>query len=314
MKKILPLLIIGILVFCGLGASSIIIEKDNILNNIYDPAERGTHTVLGEFGTRTWLDPCQYAHSALKQLYAEGQLDFYYVTLVHDKNYKAYLRLKEDLNNSGSLAIWWDGGYIVNRGANSNVQFLKTKYTDSINDCGTRPVENVDINLDVTWLGETKIKVLCRVINNEPNTYGGTIRVYILEKKSSMGWSDFNGNRYTMAFLDWAFNEPISISSGGSWSSFMIWNGKFNGYPSVTKSNTFVIAAVFNDEWHQGYSKPPSDSPFDAYYVDEVVGVDVEKFKINQEIPKNIAINKQLIELLQIHNNLFPIIRQLLGL
>ena len=30
-----------------------------------------------------------------------------------------------------------------------------------------------------------------------------------------------------------------------------------------------VIAAVFNSEWHQGYSYPPNQYPFDAYYVDD---------------------------------------------
>ena len=34
-----------------------------------------------------------------------------------------------------------------------------------------------------------------------------------------------------------------------------------------------VIASVFNDEWHQGYSNPPDGNPFDAYYVDEAAAV-----------------------------------------
>jgi len=33
--------------------------------------------------------------------------------------------------------------------------------------------------------------------------------------------------------------------------------------------NVAVVAAVYNDEWHQGYSYPPSTKPFDAYYVDD---------------------------------------------
>ena len=32
-----------------------------------------------------------------------------------------------------------------------------------------------------------------------------------------------------------------------------------------------IVAAVENDEWHQGYSYPPSSNPFDAYYVDDAV-------------------------------------------
>ncbi len=32
--------------------------------------------------------------------------------------------------------------------------------------------------------------------------------------------------------------------------------------------NTMVFAVVFNSEQHQGYAYPPSNNPFDAYYVD----------------------------------------------
>jgi hypothetical protein len=32
---------------------------------------------------------------------------------------------------------------------------------------------------------------------------------------------------------------------------------------------------VFNSEWHQGYSYPPNQNPFDAYWVDDAVGVRV---------------------------------------
>jgi hypothetical protein len=33
-----------------------------------------------------------------------------------------------------------------------------------------------------------------------------------------------------------------------------------------------IIAAVFNEEWHQGYAYPPDANPFDAYWVDDVAG------------------------------------------
>jgi thiol-disulfide isomerase/thioredoxin len=310
MRKLLPVVIIGILVLSGLGASAVIIEKDNTININYNKSERATHTVLGEYGTATWCGYCKYAHGALKELYAEGQLDFYYVTLVCDKNNDAYQRAKNGFNLYGYPTVWWDGGHRVNVGAGS-VPTAKTSYTSSINYCGIRTVKNVDITLDVTWQGGTKIKVECEVINNEPNTYNGHIRVYIVEKESSMGWTDTAGDLYTMAFLDWAFNKAISIPSGGTWSDSMTWNGQLNGFPSVTKSNMFVIAAVFNDEWHQGYSYPPSNNPFDAYYVDETVGVVAEKFNINLETPRNIALKKPLIDLLQINSNLLQLLQKI---
>ena len=90
----------------------------------------------------------------------------------------------------------------------------------------------------------------------------------------------------------------------------MTWNGQLKGFPSVTKSNTFVIAAVFNDEWHQGYSYPPNN-PFDAYYVDEAVGVVVDTINVNQETSGNIAFKKPLIDLLQNHNILLPLLQKI---
>ena len=92
MKKFFVSIIIGILVLSGLGASAIQKSQENV--EIDFPAQgytyRGTHTALGEYGTATWCGYCKYAHGALKELYAEGQLDFNYVALVCDKNSVAY--------------------------------------------------------------------------------------------------------------------------------------------------------------------------------------------------------------------------------
>ena len=93
-----------------------------------------------------------------------------------------------------------------------------------------------------------------------------------------MGWYDTNGDPYTFPFLDYAFDEDINLGAGASWEETAEWNGKEynNGqgddFGIITQDNTMVIAAVFNDEWHQGYSRPPSSNPFDAYYVDEADG------------------------------------------
>ncbi|MGF3554163.1 MAG: PKD domain-containing protein [Thermoplasmatota archaeon] len=119
------------------------------------------------------------------------------------------------------------------------------------------------------------MQISCSIVNNEATTYGGTIRVYITEKVSSMGWYDTSGALYTHAFLDFAFNQAISIPAGDTWSNTMNWIGSSHGYPSITKDNMMIIAAVENDEWHQGYSNPPSGNPFNAYYVDDCVTIDL---------------------------------------
>ncbi|MDH7517014.1 MAG: PKD domain-containing protein [Candidatus Thermoplasmatota archaeon] len=276
MRKIVPILLVGLLVLSGLGAGAFQISQENVKVEITkeNSTKRGTHTALGEYGTATWCGYCKYAHGALKELYAEGQLDFNYVSLVCDKNSVAYSYAISHFNLWGYPTVWWDGGYKVNVGAGS-VAGAKAAYTTSINQCVARAVKDVDITLDVTWLGGTEMQISCSIVNNEATTYGGTIRVYITEKVSSMGWYDTSGALYTHAFLDFAFNQAISIPAGDTWSNTMNWIGSSHGYPSITKDNMMIIAAVENDEWHQGYSNPPSGNPFNAYYVDDCVTVDL---------------------------------------
>ena len=225
-----------------------------------------THTVFVEKATATWCPGCPYSHAALKKIYASGDYPFYYTSLVGDKNPIAYARAKYDYNLYGYPTVFFDGGFKVNVGGGAGNE---AKYRSSITSCGNRTVYDIDIDLGVTWLGGTEMEIYVSVDNNEASTYNGTIRVYITEIVSSMGWIDSGGFPYTFPFLDWAFNEGISIHAGGTWSDSTTWDGRTNGYPSITEDNIVLIAAVFNDDWHQGYSLPPSSNPFDAYYVDE---------------------------------------------
>ena len=225
-----------------------------------------THTVFAEYATSTTCSYCKYAHAALKTIYASGDYPFYYVSLVCNKNSKAYTRAIADYNIIGYPTVFFDGGYKVNLGGSTGSE---AQYRSSIASCGDRAVYDVDIDLKVTWLDGTEMKINVSVDNNESNIYNGTIRVYITEIESSMGWKDAAGYLYTFPFLDWAFNEEISIPAGGTWGDSTTWNGSAHGYPSVTKNNIMIMAAVFNDEFHMGYADPPLGSPFAAYYVDE---------------------------------------------
>jgi glutaredoxin len=180
MKKLLIFVIIGVLIFSGFGVGGLNFKKEekNLNINEKNTNERATHTVFCEYGTATWCPYCRFAHGALKELYAEGQLDFYYVSFVTDKNSKANTRARE-YNMYSIPVLWWDGGYKVNVGAGS-VPSAKATYTSSINACGNRAVKDVDIDLTIDWLGGTNMEIACTVTNNEDSTYGGTI---ILQKK-----------------------------------------------------------------------------------------------------------------------------------
>jgi len=108
------------------------------------------------------------------------------------------------------------------------------------------------------------------IINNDTVSYAGCLRVYIIELQSTQ-WKDYNGNWYNHAFLDFALNQTINISAGKTYSDSTVWDGAAHGYPKISSENIQVILAIFDDSPHQGYSHPPSGSPFWAYYVDKTI-------------------------------------------
>jgi len=231
-----------------------------------------THTVLGEYGTATWCGYCKYAHGALKELYKGGWHDFYYVSLVCDKNVHSYYRAVNQLGLSGYPTVFWDGNYVNNVGAGS-VPGAMAAYNASIITCSNRAVANIDLIISATWLGGTQVSITVNVINNQGSTYNGFLRCYVTEIASSMGWYDTGGNLYTFAFLDYAFNQSISVPAGGNWSNTVVWDGSTHSdgyghyFTSITQDNTFIIASVFAssggyvDEtagYRVGSNRPPS--------------------------------------------------------
>lgn len=269
-KKILPLLVVGIFVLSGLGAGASTTNEE--ISNEINSSERATHAVLGEYGTATWCGYCHYAHTALKNIFASGDYDFYYVSYVRDMNpSKADIRLFNELNLYGYPTCFFDGGYKVVVGGSSGTE---SAYRTAISQSSNRAVYDVDITVNFTWLGGTNMQIDCEVKNNEGSTYTGTVRVFITEVISSMNWKDTSGKLYTYPLLDYAFDDDgsgvdVSISAGGTWSDSTTWDGTNHGFPSVTENNIAIIGAVYNDDWYQGYAYPPSTNPFDAYYVDD---------------------------------------------
>ncbi len=245
MKKIFPICIIGLLIISGLGA---FIFPSVAEKAVFDNS-RATHTVLGESGTATWCGFCKYAHGALKAIYKGDWHDFYYVSLVDDKNTHAADRIDE-LGLSGFPTVFWDGGYDIDVGAGSIPGAMST-YNASIINCGTRTVPDIDVTISVSWLGAATMSITVIVDNNEATAYNGYLRCYVTEITSSLGWTDTGGYPYTFPFLEYAFDQSISVSAYGSWSDTVTWdgalynNGMGTNYGSITEDNTFIIASVF---------------------------------------------------------------------
>jgi len=259
MKKLIPICIVGILLCTTFGAVAQSGDEKNQENDM------ATHTVIGEYGTATWCGYCKYAHGALKALYKGGWHDFYYVSFVCDKNTHAYARAVSELGLTGYPTVFWDGKYRTNVGAGS-IPSAMASYNSSIIACGARTVPNIDLAISTVWLGSATMNITVTVTNNQASPYSGYLRCYVTEIASSMGWYDTAGDLYTFPFLEYAFNQAISVPASGVWSSSMVWNGAlFNTgygqtYAGLTQDNAFVIAAVFASS---------------GGYVDEAAGVRV---------------------------------------
>lgn len=239
-----------------------------------------THNVLAEFGTATTCVPCKYAHQALKILYNNKEKwnkPFFYVSLVGDVNDHAEFR-KNQLGIEVEPSVWWDGGYKLDEGA-SNLQHALTRYNVSLPASGNRNVVDIDISLDVDWLGAvnpvpadeetgvhqeptlswnlTAFNIDIAIDNNDASYYDGRLRVYVVENESTY-WLDKFHLPYTKAFLDYAWDQFINISAGDTWEDSMEWDGcdYDNGlededyilFDDIWQDNVMVIASVFKND------------------------------------------------------------------
>lgn len=190
--------------------------------------------------------------------------------MTHDKNLNAKDRLVNDYNNYWVPTLYWDGGNIVTVGDPNS-------YSSNIDQCKVRPVADVDAALDVAWRGNATMDISVTVRNNGTAGYDGTIKVYVCELVSSMGWNDSSGNPYHFPFLDWAVKDTIRISGGNTWRTDTTWDGALhsdgfgNDFGGITFDNTIVFVALFDSTSHPAYSDPPGGRPFDAFWLDECV-------------------------------------------
>ncbi len=291
MKKItslLAILVVIILVSNGFGAVALNSDRKKFDTEFigYNKSDF-THTVLGEFGTATTCVPCKYAHQALKEIYACEWYLFYYVTLVRDKNNHA-LKRTEELNQFAVPTVFFDGGYEKVEGA-VDKEWAMGKYNQSIELCGNRDVADIDISVDVEWLGavnpvpadgETNVSICSGLIwnlsamnidisvdNNELSEYSGHLHVYVTELESSY-WIDKFHNPYTFAFLDYAWNEDIEISAVSSWQDSKEWDGA--DYDNGHSGEELVI---FDDIWQDNIMIIASVFDGNTNYTDETTGI-----------------------------------------
>jgi len=163
-------------------------------------------------------------------------------------------------NEYGNPTVYIDGGYKVIMGGTNE----ESTYAEAIRSAESRDVPAIQITVNAEYDNTSK-GLLTKVIveNYENNTYAGHLRVYLTEIISK--WNDYTGNPYHYAFLDYIFDEDISINSNDQ-DSF----SNTRDISELDPENLMIVAVVFNTESHTAYSKPPNENPFDAYYADAV--------------------------------------------
>ena len=271
MKKIIAILITGVFVLSGLGASAL--QSDDITSDfkittyqdpsVYSPSTDYTHTVFVEVGTATWCPSCPASNAAWHSMYESGKYDFEYTELVTDRNTVADTRVTE-FNLYWVPTSYWDGGEYVYPGTSTS------SFASYLDASGSRVVPDLVSDLSVTWLGNAQIQISYSVVNNEVSKYIGRLKIYVVELESTL-WVDYQFKPYHHAFLNFAVNKVIDIPATGMISDTIVWDGTAKGYPDITENNTQVILAVFGNTPHESFSDPPSGKSFNAYYSDECI-------------------------------------------
>jgi hypothetical protein len=232
-------------------ASAIDISKENITKQPILTMQEFTHTVFVEYGTLTTCPPCVIASAQLYSIFNSGDLDFYYVSLVYDE---ANINVRERLVELGVIAVpdvFFDGGYKRIGGSQANELPYRTAITQS----GERDVSDLDMTVDVAWLGGGKLKIDITVINNEVEEFNGHIRTYIVEKESR--WNDNSGKPYHYAALDIPIDKNLAVvrssarTKGETYTFSKTWRGGLMGFGDITKENILVIASVFEKDSDQ---------------------------------------------------------------
>ena len=247
MKKILPIVIIAIFILSGFGASALNNDiKENNSNTIeyqQQPVKGRdfTHTVLLEFGTTSSCTYCPAVRGYLNEIYSSNDYDFYYVTLNGDKDPLANARYWEIPKSSGSVPqVFFDGGFQTLIGDYHST----SPYINYINNCGSRSVADIDLEVSVVWLGSATMEVTVNATNNETSSYSGHLHAYVTEIESR--WYDHSYHKYDFSMIGYAFNKNINIDADSTWSETVTWNGGSHGYSDIKEDNIMIIASVFD--------------------------------------------------------------------
>lgn len=250
MKKLFILVLISLILSVSVS-SAVHTEKVNDEKThltMADTKEIGefTHTPIIEYATATTCPYCPAASEQLYSIYSQGNYDFYFVSLVSDKNWRASRRLQE-LGVRSVPDAYFDGSYKHVVGQQSDEQ----AYIDALTQTGTREVAEVELSANVIWEGNGVLDIRVNVDVNTTD-YQGHLRAYVVEPVSR--WDDFDGNPYHFGVLGFAFDKDLAVSQhkqtgpDDTYEFTTTWRGSLLGFGDITKDNIMVIITVSNQE------------------------------------------------------------------
>lgn len=268
---------------------------------VEDESQIPVHTVFIEDGTATGCINCPQVAKMLNDLYKSGEYNFYYVSMIDDKNSKAYDRLRQDYNIEGYPTVYIDGGYEVIVGSGKSVSFFKQKIATA----ESREVPDIRVIIKTEYDNNTKeLDTEITVKNKEDTTFDGILKVYLTEITSR--WFNPNGDvPYHYGFIDYLINEDISIDAD---EENLIPNTRV--ISDLDPENLMVIAVIFNSESVTRYSdanEGEKEKPFNAHFAVSTAGTEVVK---GGNLPPSVGINVPVEEKLHIFSR--PIIKTLL--
>ena len=245
-----------------------------------------SHTVFAGVGFSQTCGPCHNWSLNMYNAYNSGNYDFEYVSMIvfdengHVLNDDAYNW--SELYNIGTFPTSiFDGDYQKIVGDHAE------QLPGALDACGNRSVVNITANITLSWLGNATINTTVTVQNNEATQYSGNIRAFITENISRYETS--LGDPFRFGFLDFAFDENISINAGGIYTNYTVWNGNEHqdnhgdDFGDIIASNIQVVLVIYNnsdgyvDETVMAYlPNNPPNVPSNPHPEDGETDVDVD--------------------------------------
>jgi glutaredoxin len=218
-----------------------------------------THSVLVEESTSVKCRYCPNVGAILESLESSHNYRFYYVNLILENTVAADY-LSSIYNRFGDPTVFIDGGYKVILGGTNP----ETDYTSAIQEAENRVTPKIKVTVNAEYKNATNtIQTSVVVVNGEQSVYTGRLRVYLAEIISSQ-YNDYNGLKYRNAFIDFIFNEDISVPADSDKTFSKDWP-----VGSLDYENLKILAVVFNTAENSAFSDPPTNTkPFTAHYAD----------------------------------------------